>query len=138
MLMPSVRATSCSVRRPSIHFSTTIARFSSLFVKVICSLSILTFSRNSYTLTISQHNNTGLKNLIAFPRGFCYNNERWSIDAMMREVADDTPGPFAIEGHAGWRSGSSRGVCPIFKLGDRRRDFYGKGQTKNPHPFEGI
>src|SRR5690606_33422883 len=61
MLMPSVRATSCSVRRPSIHFSTTIARFSSLFVKVICSLSILTFSRNSYTLTISQNNNNSRK-----------------------------------------------------------------------------
>jgi len=34
-----------------------MTRLSSLFVKVICSLSILTFSRNSYTLTISQHNN---------------------------------------------------------------------------------
>ncbi|SHI95792.1 hypothetical protein SAMN05444373_101642, partial [Thermoclostridium caenicola] len=31
--------------------------FSSFFVKVICSLLILTFSRISYTLTISQNNN---------------------------------------------------------------------------------
>jgi len=56
--MPRMRATSCSARRPSIHFSRTITRFSSLFVKVICSLLILTFSRISYTLTISQNNNT--------------------------------------------------------------------------------
>jgi len=34
----------------------TITRFSSFFVKVICSLLILTFSRISYTLTISQNN----------------------------------------------------------------------------------
>jgi len=36
----------------------TITRFSSFFVKVICSLLILTFSRISYTLTISQNNDT--------------------------------------------------------------------------------
>jgi len=56
--MPRLRATSCSVRWPSIHFSMTITRFNSFFVKVICSLFILTFSRISYTLTISQNNDT--------------------------------------------------------------------------------
>jgi len=45
----------------------TITRFSSFFVKVICSLLILTFSRISYTLTISQNNNMlNLKDLQAF------------------------------------------------------------------------
>src|SRR5690606_22150756 len=70
ILMSSVRATSCSVKRPSIHFSRTIARFSSLFVKVICSFPILTFSRNSYTLTKSQNNDTRKKERLPIARRY--------------------------------------------------------------------
>jgi hypothetical protein len=44
----------------------TITRVSSFFVKVICSLLILTFSRISYTLTISQNNNSVRSPSLAF------------------------------------------------------------------------
>jgi len=63
----------------------TITRFSSFFVKVICSLLILTFSRISYTLTISQNNNSlAISVLTIAPGGTIIYVKSNTTSAMMR------------------------------------------------------